>query len=448
VLTALALVLLLSACRTYDYRPAQLACLDTLTTAAAPGSPAGPRFTGDILVSYRLDDLSTAARTDSDLRQQQALGVSRTHGLNVVQHGNDALPDLLRGAGMPSGELLEALRADPRVDWAFPDFTVHTLEAVDCATDQWNIADFGVPAAWGRGPGQHEVVVAVIDSGIDVDHPELKDAMLPGYNFEQMTDDPRPGEPLIDRHGTHVAGIIAARGERITGVAGFPETIRVLPIRIFDDRGDSANFSDLLRALHWAVGGDVSGAPPNPYPARVINLSLGSQLPPFSELNKAVTEAVGTGAVIIAASGNTGETVTDPSSGIFTPANTDAALAIGSVDSDFTRSPFSMFGGPKPLTVLAPGGRGPASCGTVLSTLPEAGYGCQGGTSMAAPFVSASVALLLSHEPELRPHQIEARLRAATHWDPSYMSAVQYGSGVLCTDRLLSGSNPEPADRC
>src|SRR5699024_5013749 len=95
----------------------------------------------------------------------------------------------------------------------------------DCFQEQWNLADFGVAEAWGRGPGQHSVTVAVIDSGIDVDHPALKDSMLPGFNFYGMNTDPRPAM-ASDEHGSHVAGIIAASGNGpITGVAAFPDRI-------------------------------------------------------------------------------------------------------------------------------------------------------------------------------------------------------------------------------
>lgn len=447
-LLTVGLLLLLAACRTtHEFSEAQLACLEAAPTAVRSAAAGGTRFTGDILVSYQSTPGLMPAALQTQLRQLQAQGVATSHGLTVLAQGDSVLPDLVRPL-TDQASVLAALRADPRVDWAFPDFELQLLDTIDCSTEQWNLADFGVPEAWGRGPGSHEVVVAVIDSGIDVDHPELREAMLPGFNFDQMTDDPRPGEPQHDNHGTHVAGIIAARGDQLTGVAGFPAQVRILPIRIFDDRGDAANFSDLLRALSWAAGNEVSGTPQNPHPARIINLSLGAQLPPFAELNKAVTEVVGEGIIVIAASGNAGEGVTDPSSGIFTPANTDAALAIGSADRDFTRSAFSMFGGPKALTVLAPGGSGPSRCGSVLSTVPGEAYGCLSGTSMAAPFVTGAVALLLTHEPDLQPHQIEARLRAATHWDLAFMTGVQYGSGVLCANRLLSGINPDPGQRC
>lgn len=270
--------------------------------------------------------------------------------------------------------------------------------------------------------------------------------MLPGFNFWNMTTDPRPGTPADD-HGTHVTGIIAARGlQQVTGVAGFPDIIRVVPIRIFDDDGGGNPTLDvLLLALAWAAGHDLNlpGVPVNRHPAQLINLSLGATAAPDPSVTDAIQAMVGSGVTVLAASGN------DPSFGIHLPANSPAALAIGSVDSDFRRSSFSSFGGPGELTVMAPGGSGPSPCGRVLSTIPaDHGIGCLRGTSMATPFVTGSLALLLSHEPRLTPAQLEARLRAATYFDAAFMTDEQYGAGVLCADRLVSGSNGQPDSPC
>lgn len=430
--------LLLAGCRTAQFSPVQ-ECLTGPDTATAlqPPVPAS-----EVLVAFH-EPAGLLAQGAGQLRQLQARGVGASFGLQSVEQRQGVLPDVFRVQGDATAVAAE-LAADPRVAWAVPNYSLQLLET-DCHNDQWNLSGFGVPAAWGDGPGRHQVTVAVIDSGIDVDHPELSEAILPGFNFHDMTADPRPGTP-VDSHGTHVTGIIAARGlQQVTGVAGFPDTIRVVPIRIFDDTGASAELDDLLLALAWAAGHDLRlpGVPVNRHPAQLVNLSLGAPGAPNPGVTDAIQAMVGNGITVVAASGNV------PSAGIHIPANSPAALAIGSVDSDFHRSSFSSFGGPGELTVMAPGGLGPSPCGRVLSTIPaDHGVGCAAGTSMAAPFVTGSLALLLSHEPQLSPAQLEARLRAATYFDADFMTDEQYGAGVLCTDRLISGSNAQPHSPC
>ncbi|HLR46149.1 MAG TPA: S8 family serine peptidase, partial [Deinococcales bacterium] len=229
LLSALAALLLLAACGTADFTPAQ----QCLRGAAVPDGPAAAQPAdagGEILVRYR------AGGADRSL---QAAGLSRSHGLKVLEQGTGNMPDLVLAVG-DALETADRLMTDPRVAWAVPNWRLQTLGGADCHAEQWNLAEFGAAAAWGRGPGRHRVTVAVIDSGIDTDHPALADAMLPGFNFFDMTTDPRPAT-TADHHGTHVAGIIAAHGEGpVTGIAAFPANIRIVPIRIFDDAGADA----------------------------------------------------------------------------------------------------------------------------------------------------------------------------------------------------------------
>ena len=428
--------LLLAACRS-SLSEAQQCLQQPALAAAAAGSE--PTWSGNVLVAYRQAPELIGQAAVPGLRQLQAAGLQARHGVALLEARNGVLPDVFRAEGDPQ-EVAQALSEDPRVAWAVADFSLQPLQATGCHDEQWNLSGFGVPEAWGTGPGPHGVTVAVIDSGIDVDHPELKDAMLPGFNFYDMNDDPRP-VMATDNHGTHVAGIIAASGtEHVSGVAGFPDTVKVLPIRIFNDNALSASFDDLVLALAWAAGEPVTGAPLNEHPADLINLSLGAHLPPQAGVDAAISSVTGGGITVIAASGN--DLSGTRNIGIYAPANSAAALAVGSVDSDAQLSWFSVYGGGD-ITVTAPGGSGPSSCGQVLSTVPG-GYGCEAGTSMAAPFVTGSVALLLTHEPGLTPQQIEQRLQQAAWFDPGFMTGEAYGPGVLCTDRLLEGSPPAP----
>lgn len=447
LLALLALPALLGACRTVEFSEVQK-CLSG-QALQQPLPARSSHYTGEILVGYQPAPQTASPAVQSGLRQLQSLGVQASHGLELLEARGGLLPDLMRATGDPLAAARQ-LEADPRVAYAVADFSLQLLEVPDCHDQQWNLSDFGVPSAWGRGPGRHQVVVAVVDSGIDVDHPELAAAMLPGFNFRDMTEDPRPVLEA-DRHGTHVAGIIAARGLDATagaaGVAGFPDHVKVLPIRIFNDNATTASFDDLVLAIAWAAGESVPGAPANRHPADVINLSLGANLPPQPGVDEAISRIVDRrGITVVAASGNDLSGTGDI--GIYAPANSAAALAVGSVDSDSRLSYFSVYGGPTGIVVTAPGGSGPSSCGYVFSTVPFGGYGCEAGTSMAAPFVSGAVALLLTHEPQLTPAGIEARLRAATHFDPEFMTGEAYGAGVLCVNRLLAGAREPSSSGC
>lgn len=451
LLVPVLLGLVLSSCRTAEFTPVQTCLIDG--SAASVSTAATPEPVTEILVTYQTPAGLLSSAAAQEIRSLQARSLSAEHDLETVHSRSGLLPDVFSTDG-DAEEMAALLEADPRVQFAIPNFPLRTLSDVNCMDEQWNLSGFGVPEAWGSGPGRHEVVVAVIDSGIDVDHPELKEAMLPGWNFFDMTADPRPGLPSEDDHGTHVSGIIAARGyETVTGVAGFPGNVRILPIRIFDDTGLNASLDDLILALAWAAGLELNGSdlaevPRNPHPARLINLSIGAAAThgPNVGVDTLISQLTfERGITVVAASGNDGA-----GAPITVPGNSARAIAVGSVDADYHRSTFSSYAGPKQIGVMAPGGFGPSSCedSGVLSTFPDGQVGCSSGTSMAAPFVTGALALLLTHSPGLTPAQLEASLDQATYFDPAFMTVEEYGAGVLCVDRLLSGRNPRPDQAC
>lgn len=415
-----ALTLFVTGCRTWEYSDVQECLLGRPSAASLQQAAYVP---GEVLVRYEPGIILSAF-------------VLEPHGMTVLEAGRDGLPDLVGVTG-DAAEAAARLAADPRILNAEPNWLVYTQQ--DCHSDSWHLVDAGIVPALRHGPGPHEAVVAVIDTGVDIDHPDLAEATLPGRNFYRNApdpDDPRPDAGDGAAHGTHVAGIVAARGNsRAVGIAGFPESVRILPIRIFDgsEPNPVATMNDLLAAMSYVT--NARGVPR----ADIINLSVG-----FSgtsrELGNAVRSAHEAGILVVAAAGNNGTSV-------FAPANSQYAVAVGSVDHGYRRSAFSNFGG-SGLSVMAPGGRGPSSCGSVLSTLPGGIAGCRAGTSMAAPLVAGAAALLLTHEPRLTPDELRARLEQATFFDSSYMTATEYGNGVLCVDRLLQGRNPQPAAAC
>ncbi|WP_448568544.1 S8 family serine peptidase [Thermus sp.] len=254
---------------------------------------------------------------------------------------------------------------------------------------QWGLTLAGFPEAWARGKGEG-VVVAVPDTGVLEAHPDLQEALLPGLDL--VDGDADPEEPVVGGlqsfHGSHVASIAAAPWNGV-GMAGASQA-RVLPIRVLGPDG-SGQESDLILALRWAAGLPVEGLPPNPNPARVVNLSLAGVGACSAPLQEAIDEARARGVLVVAAAGNQGEDYRD-----YFPANCRGVLPVGAVGPDGRLAPYSNRGAP----LLAPGGNlGLGLEAGVLGAgfLPGQGMGWRylQGTSQAAPHAAAALAILL-----------------------------------------------------
>ena len=226
------------------------------------------------------------------------------------------------------------------------------------------------------------VVVAVIDTGVDVNHPALAGKTLPGYNAVDG------GRDVSDRegHGTHVAGIVAGSWDVDAGAAGVATNATILPIKAADGQG---NFSDasIANGVRYAVRNG----------ARVINLSLrGSD--PLPQTSAAIAEARRAGVLVVAASGNDGQ------NRVTYPGAYEGVLTVGS-SVNGKRSNFSN-GGDR-LDLTAPGEN-------VRSTQ-HGGYGDRSGTSMSSPYVAGAAALVMARNPQWTAEQVKAHLeRTAT----------------------------------
>jgi major intracellular serine protease len=232
----------------------------------------------------------------------------------------------------------------------------------------WGITVFDLPEVWKKTQGEG-VVVAVLDSGCDLNHPDLKNNLLSGKNFIDPTKEP------IDEngHGTHCTGIICAENNLI-GMVGVAPKTKVIPVKVLDKNG-SGNLIDVANGIRWAVDQKVD----------FISLSLGSPIP-VEQVRTAIQYAESKGVVCFCAAGNAGNTRE-----IFYPANYPETIGIGSINKDFDRSNFSCTG--TDLDFLAPGNE-------IFSTVPESWYAILSGTSMANPFVVGIACLLLSYNRE------------------------------------------------
>jgi serine protease len=251
---------------------------------------------------------------------------------------------------------------------------------------QWFLERQGIPAAWAvsRGAG---IVVAVVDMGVRLDHPDLKANLLPGYDFVDGDNDPSPVSSS-EGHGTHVAGLVAAHG-LATGVA--PDA-RVLPVRVLNAQGGDE--SAVALGILWAA--NLIPTNPNPHKADVVNLSLGAGA--YSSLiADAVTRAQTSGVIVVAAAGN------DGSATVSYPAALPGVIAVTALAGPVTPyAPFYASHGPG-TWLTAYGGDSSAdqdgngvNDGILSTDNTPSGYGLRMGTSMACPQVAGLVALALS----------------------------------------------------
>lgn len=414
--------------------------------------PAGerPRFVADQLV-VGLEPSVRPLAAESGESWAQALG--RRHDITILnesvvgEDGSATTVVVELAAGVDPAGAASRLTADPSVRFVEPNylFYPHALPNDPYLADAWQLPVVGAPVAWlalpdlGSGP-----VVAVVDSGIDLDHEDLGGIFVSGgYDFCGSRDctsrdsDPRPSGPS-DTHGTHVTGLLAAVSGNGKGLAGVvARNARVLPVKVFHDGFTTA--SALAEAIRWASGETVAGRS-NPNPADIVTLSLGA-----GNDSRAVREAIASaqsrGSLIVASSGNQGENRVD------FPARYQDVLGVGAVNSQFRRSCFSDYG--EGLDLVAPGGDGylcdAARDEALLSTFPGNDYGVDAGTSMAAPLVAGAAALVWAEMKAPDAELVRNRLLDTAHYDSDYMTAERYGAGVLRVDAALGF--PGPRDR-
>lgn len=401
---------------------------------------------GQILVAYR------AAHRPSEIARASAaapaLAIVQSAGGRLLRQGVGGEHDLLELPAERVTAVLAALRARPEVAFAIPNLPVYRSSAPNdpLYARQWNLSLFGAEPTWAAADAlaaPPQVVIAVVDDGVAVDHPDLAPIVLPGWDVHDDDGDVRN----CTDHGTHVAGIATAVRDDGIGVAGVASVpwVRLLPVKAWPDTTDDragTSISAVLRGMRWAAGFPIAGAPSNPNPADVLNLSLGTpDASTATAFATVITELEAAGIVVVSAAGNTGS-----SAGVDYPARA-GGIAVGSVDADYTRSNFSNYG--TGLSLMAPGGFKPATgCSAITSTgvayadgIATHTWTCKAGTSMATPYVTGAVALLIGLEPALKgdPAAIETRLTdAAAQLRPPGYSTTEYGAGVLCLDALTT----------
>lgn len=379
------------------------AAMQLAATSRADSSCTGTYAPGIVLIGFR-DDVSATERKTN-------LNVAATiPGIDV---------SILR---VPPGQecaTLKMLHRDPRVAFAELDYAVHatepqfpkeTRELIPNDPNwpsQWGPAKIKAPAAWDVVTGTADVVIAVLDSGIRLNHQDLTDNLwinpgeVPGngldddsngkvddfqgwhfyHEWNGLTFIPKEDNQVADDygHGTHVAGIAGAKINNGIGIAGMAGGSRFMVVKILDQYGDGW-YSDLVKGIVYAVDNG----------ARIINLSMGGT-PSSEALQEAVNYAHAHGALVVAAAGNDGGAV-------LYPAACEHVLAIAATDQNDGRPSFSNYG--SQVDVAAPGLN-------IYSTWPWVeGYSTKSGTSMATPHVSGLAALIWSARPDRTAEQV------------------------------------------
>ncbi|ADQ13935.1 S8 family serine peptidase [Halanaerobium hydrogeniformans] len=350
------------------------------STSAASFSTSTTSLNSDSLLSSNEEEYIIAFK--SGTKREEREKIIRSQGAELIKE----LPSLNAAVVKFPPFAVNAemsLAADSSVSYIEPNYQVHILSYEEPNdprfAQQWNLDMIDLPYAWSSQKGKSNIRVAVIDTGIELEHEDLAARIDReyAYNFISQNSNVSDGHG----HGTHVSGTIGALTDNSLGVAGVSWAGEILPLKALNDRG-SGNVSDLAAAILYAAGLDDRAG--NMEPVDIINLSLGTSSD-SSTLRNAINDAAAEGVILVAAAGNN-------QGRINYPAAYENVIAVGAADQTGELAYYSSYG--PELDFIAPGGND--SNFGILSTYKNNSYQESSGTSMAAPHISGLIALLLS----------------------------------------------------
>jgi serine protease len=406
---------------------------------------------------------------------------------------------VVQASGISSADLASRLAADPDVELAVVDERRHAHAApndplypsgityTSPAAGQWYLhapsallrSPIDIEAAWSLTHGSSSIVVAMLDSGVRYDHPDLAGKLLPGRDFvsnaeiandgDGWDDDPSdPGDWVTSAesaktggtfsgcdvgdstwHGTQTAGLVGAMTNNGVGMAGTGRNVMVLPVRVLGKCGGYD--SDIIAAMRWAAGLTVldsqgTALPVNQNPAQVINLSLGSPTACNTALyGPVISELTSRRIEIVVSAGNDGQAA-------HAPGNCSGVINVSSLNHTGTKASYASLG---PTVALStPGGDDIMVNGTyqypLLSTSnsgvqqPGASVYTRGGsdatigTSFSAPLVSGTIGLMLSVNPKLSVAQVRSLLQRTSR---SFSTAVTTSSVATCSSSTTTAQS-------
>ncbi|MBS1972049.1 MAG: S8 family serine peptidase [Bdellovibrionales bacterium] len=345
-------------------------------------------FAGEYLVKYRNTSAYSTLSTLSYSNQIQVLD-NHTIGRLVkvdINKQNEAAT-------------LASLLKNPAIEYVVPNFKLHTFSApmdMMALKNQWANAKVQVEQAWQRAgnKGSKNVLVAVIDTGVDYNHDALKPNMVQGYDFAENDNDPMDKTGFQNPgHGTHCAGVIGATGVIDGGIVGISPEVSIMPLRFLTENG-SGDLNNAIKAIDYAIANKV----------QVISASWGASVPRATAqpLLEAVKRADDAGLIFVAAAANDGKN--NDTTEVY-PANNGLpnSITVAASGPNDEKPSWSNYGTAK-VHLASPGLN-------ITSTLPGNKYGDLSGTSMATPLVSGLVALMKAQDASLTGAQVRAILQ-------------------------------------
>ena len=274
-------------------------------------------------------------------------------------------------------ETIEAVAGPDMIEYIEPDYTTGLMGTNDYyyATYGWFLEMIKAPYVWDRNAFGEGTVVAVLDTGADIDHPDFDPGrFVDPYNTVDDSDDVTD----TDGHGTGMAGVIAASYNNETGLTGIMPEASIMPIKIFDSTNRSTH-AMVIKGINYAVE----------HGADVISMSIGDKIE-SPAMNEACSQAAAKGVILVAATGNSGD------SSVYYPASYSSVVSVGSIESDGAHSDFSTYN--KYVDVAAPG-RGIRMPSIVNGA---SGYKTLTGTSGSVPQVAAMAAMVKAMDPSVK----------------------------------------------
>lgn len=321
-------------------------------------------------------------KSKANVPQAKLKALLNNNSASIISTIDDINVHIIKVPKHAEETVAHALARSPNIEFAELDLAHELTETIpddDYYGNAWHLPKIGAPAAWDMSKGTN-VTVAVLDSGVDPNHPDLKDKLLPGFN----TVDNSTNTADIAGHGTKVAGVIGAASNNGIGVASIAWNASLLPVRVSNESSGTAWTSDIAEGVTWAANNG----------AKVVNASYAVTF--RSTVSSAASYLKSKGGLLVVSAGNDGSEVTSAGDN----PNIISVAATASNDSKTSWSTYGNF-----VDVTAPGS-------SIWTTVNGGNYGSASGTSFSSPLTAGVIALMMSANPNLTPDELETILES------------------------------------